>query len=233
MTQPQRWITFVSVALVAGAIAACDQVTAPVAPSRAGIVPNPGIQAAKRDGTDCKLKFTVTFTDGSGRLRSDGGGAYVDGVDKVVAFTGSGSGFRLDTNGGSQKLEGAGTVRRLRIDLTGVPDAPFQDALKGIDLRFFLGDGGLDLCSLGATGEVGLTVAFEVLGATNNQMTLTYGVPASPGGPPSGYKVVVTRTGAESWRIEGEKADLRDGALYGTAVASNVDMPFTMTLERK
>lgn len=190
----------------------------------------------KKTTSKCQISFTVTFSDASSdKLTSDGLGPYVDGQDKIMASTGSGPGFRLDTNGGSQKLEGAGGFRTLCIDfvdVTTVPPAPFDGACKGIDLRFFLKDGGLDLCSLevDSPATVGLHVAFEHLG---EPWQLSYGIPETQdGGPIIGQRVDVTRTGTDTWTISGQTAGLRSGDLYGTVVADNLTMPFTMYLLR-
>lgn len=226
----------VGVVLLVASLAACEQMT-PVDPSAV----TAGGLAARKDGNQCSLGFRVTTDDGAGKkLRSDGNGAYVDGVDKVMAFTGSGPGFRLDTNS-SQRIEGAGGIRTLVIDFTGVlsePPAPFGTAGKGVDLRFYLNDGGLDLCALsspGASGTVGLTVLFEVNG---NPMTLTYGTALSQSDSTLvGERVVVTRTSVspDTWTIVGQNAGLRNGYQYGPVVpgAGSLAMPFTLTLVRK
>ena len=241
MTQQSRRTTLVLAVLAAGALAACQHPTSPTTRDTTGtpgiLADSAGLQA--RGGNQCAFGLSVVFADAAGdKLRSDVGRAYVDGLEKVMAFTGSGPGFRLDTNG-SARLEGAGGVRTLLIDFNGVtsiPPAPFSSANKGVDLRFYLNDGALDLCSLsvGSSGTVGLTVAFEVIGMMGDQMTLTYGVPQDQNnlGNIIGARVNVTRTGTSTWTVAGQTAGLRDGGQYGTVKASTLTMPFTMYLVR-
>ncbi|MDA2926431.1 putative metal-binding motif-containing protein [Acidobacteria bacterium AH-259-G07] len=198
------------------------------------------------EGDKCVIDFRVVVEDDAmaNRVRSDDGSPYIDGVDNVQARTARAGGgfFRFATNR-SQKL--AGGTRTLLIDFNGIAGRPFDSALKGVDLRFFTGDGGLELCSLSAdsgTGTVGLTLAFEVIGKKDDRMTLIYGTPEflsgpkGPDGPPCGVKVTVTRTDAFNWTISGTQACLLNGGLhFGDTVLSGgnnggISMPFTMDL---
>ena len=176
--------------------------------------------------TECRIEFCINFANADGdAVSSDDGSNYCHGSDKVIAFTGNGPGFRFDTNGKSQKLEGAGAVRDVLIDLSNFDPTVFNPpgftdstALKGVDLRFELPDG-LDLCSLEnvpESGTVGLLIAFEVVGANDNRHTLIYGTPVStsataPPGADCGLPVTVTRTDEAMWTISGTKACLMDG----------------------
>jgi hypothetical protein len=205
----------------------------------------------------CSFRASVTFDDVCPggvdcKLRDDGLGAYVDGVNKVLAGTGNGPGFRLDTNRATSTLEGGGDSRCLEIDFADVttdpsfvsPFAPPNPArqcnpdlgdfceCRGIDLRFSLGDDAVDLCTLqtiGSEDTVGLTVRFAVglTGAWTPSKVLNY----SDSGV--GAPVSVTRTGVnpDTWEVVGTTAGLWVNGI-STPVYPNLNMPFKMTIQR-
>ena len=123
----------------------------------------------------------------------------------MLIAAGSGPGFRFDTNV-SQKLEGAGGVRVLELSLPYFGNS--NDS--GVDLRFHPRDGGLDLCSLvagGASGNVGLNILFE------DEASIVWTVDYSDGCIDHNVAeefisetVDVTRTGVDTWTIEGVTA---------------------------
>lgn len=187
----------------------------------------------------------AVFTDG---VVSDGIRLYQNEVDKVIALTGSGPGFRLDTNG-SQKIEGGRATRELCIDLDedGVIDqgevGDPADECSGVDLRFNRsgvdGNVGLDLCSLqnvGDFGTVGVDIGFLLNG---DRHTLSYidGCPDQDGAQSdSASSVTVMRTKAvaegddvDEWTVAGDTACLRTGGIFGASLG-DVTAPFEMTL---
>ena len=201
------------------------------------------------DTTGCQLDFDVAFADAAtDGVVSDLLGLYQHMIDKVTAATGSGPGFRLDTNG-SQKLEGAGGTRELCIDLDEDGVIATAGECSGVDLRFDKtvpnddGSFGLDLCSLtsvGDSGTVGLEISF--LNDTGDRRMLSYVTqcwdrdgnldPAS-----ASEKVTVTRTsvsvdgvGADEWTVVGNTACLRDGDLFFGPSLGDVTAPFEFTL---
>ena len=129
---------------------------------------------------ECQLGFDLTFDDSNPVRSDDGSGMYTNGVDKVAVFTGSGDGFRFDTNG-DQKVEWKTDIRRVTLDFTGTvdkdgnslerlmeTDAAGDPVPKGIDLRFKQGavhTDGLNLCALdheGISGPTSGTVAVGI-----------------------------------------------------------------------
>ena len=202
--------------------------------------------AGKSETVDCKIDFSVQFRDdGSDRVLSDGvaGGVYPDPNnrrDKSAAGTHSGPGFRFDTNG-SQKLEGAGGTRELEIHVI-----PMGSTSSGVDFRFHLNSGGLDLCSLaggGAPGTVPMILAFA--DDSGEEFALLYGCikhDATPFTGGGGSPVDVTRTGGDAdtwapgdtWTIEGGQACLITSNNYATAtdvlIDNDVDASFQMTI---
>ena len=209
-----------------------------------------------------RLDFSVVFGDGTGetgegspcdgsdgdKVCSDGLGAYVDGVHRV--FARGGDGFRVDSNKGSQRLEGAGGFRILKLDFAdfkgttaNLPDLP----MGGFDLRIYLNDPPelfperIPLCEMNAgdstlTQHVGLTIGFaDANGAT---WVLAYGIHSDLTVCPDdncGERVKVTRVGVDDiWVFTGANARLWNGHI-NPEVNSPVDngafsMPFTMTI---
>ena len=97
------------------------------------------------DTKGCKIDFNAVFDDDVIDGVKSVGGAYFDGEERMMIRTGSGPGFRFDTNGGSQKLEGAGGVRELELIVPYFKGSSNSSIFSGVDLRFDLSDGGLDL----------------------------------------------------------------------------------------
>ena len=204
-----------------------------------GLMSAPPAEAHHRDGhtkaggaggggsaSDCQLSFNVMIS--SSGVASDGGD-YEDKVDKVKAITGSGPGFSLDTNGGSQKLEGAGGTRTVCInDYYGS-----NDACSGVDLRFDRSQGGLDLCALAIdeTKYVGLSIEFVGLGGEERR--LSYGCFDTDGSVVGiSSPVEVTRIGPSTWEIDGTIACLRDRNIFSfpEIIGDDLDIPLSMTL---
>ena len=211
-----------------------------------------------RTANECQIGFDVLFRDAmtaDGLLFTDGvvsddRGLYRNKVDKVMALTGSGPGFRLDTNGGSQKLEGAGGTRELCIDLdedgvivqgeVGDPADECSGGGLGFNKSGVDGNVGLDLCSLqnvGDFGTVGVDIGFLLNG---ERYTLSYvdGCPAQYGisqsDTASGVTVMRTKAVAggdlvDEWTVAGDTACLRNGGIFGPS-QGDVTAPFEMTL---
>ena len=195
------------------------------------------------DTTACKIDFDAKFRDtGTDGVKSDDGVMsdgdpvfYRDGEQRMMIRTGSGPGFRFDTNGGSQKLEGAGGVRELALTVPYFESSGNSLISSGVDLRFDLSAGGLDLCSLNvdATGEVGLNILFEDNGGT--KWTVKYSAGCADEYGTSSSPVDVTRTGervgnvgVDTWTIEGVTACLFE--YDGPMVGGPQTMPFLMTI---
>ncbi len=206
---------------------------------------------------ECQIGFDVLFRDAmtaDGLLFTDGvvsddRGLYRNKVDKVMALTGSGPGFRLDTNGGSQKLEGAGGTRELCIDLdedgvieqgeVGDPTDECSGGGLGFNQSGVDGNVGLDLCSLqkGDSGRVGVGIGF-LLNGERHKLSYVDGCPDRDGSHQSNTasSATVTRTKAvadgddvDEWTVVGETACLREGGIFGPSLG-DVTAPFEMTL---
>ncbi len=160
-----------------------------------------------KSGTTCEINFCIRFDAGL-KLTNDVVDEYCHGTDKVLVFTGKGPGFGFDT---MQSGKGKTMTRYLNIDVTAFLGDEGQ-LQKKVVLKFDKSGNpsGLDLCSLenGGTGEVGLAISYEVVGATDNSNTLTYGAPAHA---PCGDKATVTRTASNMWTIDATVACLWDG----------------------
>ncbi len=204
---------------------------------------------------ECKMSFDVVFRDDpiDDVVVSDGDGVYPNPATKDKTFAiGGGGGFRFDTNGNSQKINGAGGTRELRFLHVPVPGSP--DFSSGVDLRFQRNVPRLELCSLDKNdvGTIPVTLAF----ADNNgdEWLLLYdcifhsgdtilrpdGSPASPNSVP----VDVTRTrqqvpadpwtAGDTWTIEGTTACLISATNWatGTPLLAVSDIPalFEMTI---
>jgi hypothetical protein len=242
MSTRQILTTILTVTVLATAMAT----TSFAAPEKGGKKCNDGIDNdgdGDIDGADsdcsegtgsepaCQIDFDAVFDDlGLDGVRSDGKGAY-------SAFTGSGPGFRLDTNG-SQKLERKNDDRKVTIDFSSQPcsggwfeNVGFCEELKGIDMRFDLTTGGLDLCSLPAGGESGsVTLHLGFLAADNSSRVLSYGCLAGEGGPVIGNsaEAAVARIDGTTWYITGQSACLRDGGIFGSIVDGTDDNPLSV-----
>ena len=192
-----------------------------------------GKGGGKGETSGCQITFDATFDDApDDKVRSDGMGPYQDGEQKVIVFTGSGPGFRLDTNS-SQKLEGAKGFRELCMDFTGT-GLGLGVECSGGDLRFSKFLGGLDLCALdpaGGSGEVGLDIHFAL--DSGETRRLSYDC-RTPDGDPVGstVPVTVTRLDEFTWTVEGETACLSepDGYFDPPPDMDDLSMPFRMTL---
>lgn len=199
---------------------------------------------------ECQISFEVAFRDAEADgVVSDAWGSYQDGMERIMAETGSGPGFRLDTNGGSQKLEGAGGTRELCIDLdeNGVivqgEVGDLADECSGGGLVFNKsgvdGNVGLDLCSLqnvGDLGTVGVDIGF-LLNGENHTLSYVDGCPDGDGSQSdNASSVTVIRTKAvaegdavDEWTVTGDTACLRNGGIFGPSLG-DVTAPFEMTL---
>ena len=174
---------------------------------------------------DCQIRFDLTLgTLTDPVVRSDNGELYKDGLDRVSVHTGSGDGFRFDTNGGSQKLEKNNDIRRVTLDFTGTGpehDTNFKSLMKkvdgvpipkGIDLRFTKDKGGLklDLCALDVYESGTVSVALTFLDLEGSVWTLRYGGVRL--GIDCGAEVRVTRTNDDTWQLaSGPTACLNKG----------------------
>lgn len=216
----------------------------------------PGAGGGGDKTQECQIKFDLTFGDFGGDgiadpMRSDGLGTYYSGVDRVGAGTGSGDGFRFDTNG-SQKIEANNDRRWVTLDFSGTafPGANETDGLgnpipKGIDLRFTDHPDGtrLNLCALevGESDHVPVTIRFNASDVEFNpsdaNAELGYGG-VSRGfdcGPPGVSEVTVTRTALDTWVLEsGPTACYTtrdpDGTMNQFQFRGLVDMPFKFTI---
>ena len=184
-------------------------------------------------GNECAIEFEAAFVDREGEEGEEGDGVSSDGGGNYVAGTGSGPGFRLDTNG-SIKLERNNDTRFITIDfnVAGVcdeygdfPTAAFCTEKKGVDLRFDRDIEPLNLCELdyNQTGFVSLKFTFEAepgntlrntfRGRDNKDPTtlhLRYGCwpDAQPDDLDRYHPAEVTRLDEFTWYIEGEMACL-------------------------
>jgi len=201
------------------------------------------------DTTDCQIDFSVEFTAGNVIL-GDGLGAYpdpLDSKDKSGGETGSGPGFRFDTNGKMQ-VDTVRDRRWLEINPVAVPDFGGLNNVEhfsGADFRFHLPAGGLDLCSLsvGVPGFVPMVLAFADDGGT--EWSLLYDCifhDTSPIGT-TGHsdKAQVTRTvgnagewqSGDKWTITGTDACLISSHNYATATVDLEQDNLPATFEMK
>ena len=206
----------------------------------------------KSDTADCQIHFSVKFSAGNviagNVILGDGLGAYpdpLDSKDKSGGGTGSGPGFRFDTNGKMQ-VDTVRDRRWLEINPVQVPD--FSMHMSGADFRFHLPFGGLDLCSLDATvsGEesgmmVPMILAFADDGGT--EWALLYDCifhDTNPIGTGFSDKAQVTRTvgnagewqSGDKWTITGTDACLISSHNYATAtpILKIPDLPATFEM---
>ena len=160
---------------------------------------------------ECQIGFDLTLDD-SKPVRSDGGDQYQDAIDKVQVSTGSGPGFRFDTNG-NQKLQGRNDTRLVTLDFTGTAGEGLTDpnVPTGIDFRFDIqpsanSDEGLNLCALdinNGVGTVSAKIRFAVPG-TKEGYRLRYGGITSTGndcGALGVEEIKVTRKGETTWEL--------------------------------
>ena len=187
-------------------------------------------------GSTCQLGFDVTVTDGAS-IYSDDGGDYSDGSQRVLAFTGSGDGWRFDTNGNGKKSG----VRSLGIDLpTDIASLLGTDDTgpRTVDMRFHPPE--LNLCEIGVSLANPSTVNVGISFPVGNTTLFPYGATARYGatGCPDGSggfgdseEISVSRdleTGI--WTFVGTTACMIDG-IPGNAPRSRVvSLPFTFTM---
>lgn len=201
-----------------------------------------GIELFEVTGTtqECQIGFNLTFVDtkySTSPVQSDiidMIGTYENGVDKVQVGTGSGPGFRFDTNG-NQKLEGKNDKRLVTLNFPShdVENELFtfagQNVARGIDLRFDKSDGGLNLCALNGPPTVPMTLRFAVPD-TKDGYILRYGGTTVTGVDCGVDEVTVTRTGTEP--AEWVLASGPTACLLPThgAIMAVVAMPFAFTI---
>ena len=175
----------------------------------------------------CIVGFTLTLV-GTNPVRSDGLGSYIDETDNVLAFTGSGDGFRFDTEG-SQRLESASDIRRVTLDFTGTGFEQHATTLKGIDFRF---SGGLNLCTMPTTTSATVPAQLTFASSVNGQSArLLYGGITPGGGHDCGAQGVspltVTRLTQTSWQVtSGTACFYVNGSVFQGVVA----MPIGFTI---
>ena len=207
--------------LATGSGLACqDSTTNPLTPESSPVQFARGGFPGPPDGGDdttqeCQIGFDLTLDD-SQPVRSDGGDQYQDAIDKVQVSTGSGPGFRFDTNG-NQKLQGRNDTRLVTLVFPSldVEGEPFtfagQSVTRGIDLRFDIqpsanSDEGLNLCALdinNGVGTVSAKIRFAVPG-TKEGYRLRYGGITSTGkncGRLGVEEIKVTRKGETTWEL--------------------------------
>lgn len=188
----------------------------------------------KDSGGTLTAAFCVTFAGFPDRIQSDfvlsGSDTYcASKKDKIAAGTGSGPGFRLDTNTSGK----FGSGRMAFLD--------FADLIEGhvvnegvafgfaeIDMRFIKDsptEGGLDLGALaiGETGTVSLRIAFS--GETLGNGWLVFGPDADAPFPgcEGSNEVTVTRWDNFTWTIESFPEDF--------ACLNSVDSTFSFVEE--
>ena len=203
--------------LATGSGLACqDSTTNPLTPESSPVQVARGGFPGPPDGGDdttqeCQIGFDLTLDD-TQPVRSDGGDQYQDAIDKVQVSTGSGPGFRFDTNG-NQKLQGRNDTRLVTLDFTGTAGEGLTDpnVPTGIDFRFDIqpsanSDEGLNLCALdinNGVGTVSAKIRFAVPG-TKEGYRLRYGGITSTGndcGALGVEEIKVTRKGETTWEL--------------------------------
>lgn len=206
-------------------------------------------------GNECAIEFEALFDFDVDDMAGDG--VSNDLLGNYVAGTGSGPGFRLDTNG-SIKLERNNDTRFINIDfnVAGVcdengdfPTAAFCTLMKGVDLRFDRDIEPLNLCELddNQTGLVSLKFTFEAepgntlrntfRGRDNKDPTtlhLRYGCWPGAGDSAGYHPAEVTRLDEFTWYIEGKTAclhtNLGNSYLDSKGELGLLNMPFGLTI---
>jgi hypothetical protein len=186
-------------ALAAGTLAACGENGLVAAPPDAPAITGPTLAPPS---SKCILGFDLTMVE-TNPVRSDGLGTYVNKQQKVVAFTGSGDGFRFDTNG-SQQVETAGDPRHVRFDFAGTGAELDASFLSGVDFRF---TSGLNLCTQPVGTSASVTVGINFISRQYPGRTgrLQYGGRHPPEGDDCGARGVspatLTRVATDTWSV--------------------------------
>ena len=211
---------------------------------------------------ECHVHFDLTLHEAK-PVRSDRPGQslanrmYQSNVDRVEVFTGSGDGFRFDTNG-SQKIEWKTDKRWAILDFRGTgfessmeTDEDGNPVPRGIDMRFRPHSDGtqLNLCALdvGTSDDVPMGMGSIALGPDSkgveaNTLLMYSGVtgdgsfdcgvqpdPFNPG--QTVQEVTVSRVDQDTWQlVSGPTACLLTGPGNDLQFLGVVQMPFTATI---
>jgi hypothetical protein len=198
-------------------------------------------------GGGCSLEFQVVVTDPTENncasdsgvcIGSDLSGTYISGDEKLRAWSGDRGGMRFDSNGNSQKINGAGGTRELCFDFSATDaagDDLEENLCSGFDLRISHQDQDpprIALCEMenSSSQYVGLIIKFNALVDSqggDRLHVLHYGIAGC------GAKVRVDRDFAGSWVIESMPVDKvcmfrEDGTLIDGTGAEF--MPFRMVI---
>ena len=183
-------------AVVGGSLVGCaDAGLVGVAPDESSLT---GPQLAP-PSSKCILGFDLTMVE-TNPVRSDVGRQYINKQEKVVVFTGSGDGFRFDTNG-SQQVETADDPRHVLFDFAGTGAEGDASFLSGVDFRF---TSGLNLCTQPVGTSRNVTAGINFVSRMNPGINgrLQYGGRWPPKGHDCGAlvsPVTVTRDATDRW----------------------------------
>ena len=187
---------------------------------------------------DTPLTVTVADRTGGG-ITNDGSGVYSDGVDLVVAHLrppGIGT-VVFETAEGTGGKNSPQPIRLVCMDfsngtLVNGEQRPFETSCVDVHANTPGGEGELDFHTMEpvSTASSGFQMFWNDGTVT---WFLRYDAGCGDDNGPNGYPVTVTRTGTDSWTIEGEEAMLCTRPLKGKPAWTKVGdftMPFSMAL---
>jgi len=188
-----------------------------------------------RGGPSSQIAMIADFRDDGvlpDRIKSDGLGSYVHGLDQVKAILDATGNFDLDT------VVSKPVIRKLFLDFAAVAScpeagcwAPFESGLE--DAYMSTGGGGLPNMAVGASIRSKLQVTFA--SGVGTQWFLRF----DPGQYPETSNVLVTRTASDTWEIQAAPTDvakLLSAPTKGRLVLTdrgNYFMPFKIVVRKK
>lgn len=182
---------------------------------------NPNVSASTGTSTSATFRDDMTIPD---RIRSDGGGAYVNGQQNIKAIIDGVGDFDLDTSNA-----GHGT-RTLFIDFTSPASTtatpPFSTA--NVDVYFSTGGGGLPQMAVGDAKMMHVQIILPG----------NYFLEFNPNAQPGSSSVMVTRISSTTWTIEASATStaelLKNTTSHGKTTVTSEGffyMPFKITVQ--
>ena len=176
------------------------------------------------DGTSCQIDFNLDLdaVDGSvGGVGNDGQGTYIDGVNHVQAFTGSGDGFRFDVDAKGRH------PRYVNFDFSKTPsevtDITGTVGPSNIDARVIRSTTPINFCTMAVGETIAVDMGVTFWAEDGLGYGLNYGCPWASTPDPS-TRMTVTKLSDTQWDLSGSQACL------GQNLDNLVSTPFTMPM---